>query len=561
MKKMFLLCVVVTCCNISYAQLNIVGSEQLHEQAQKTNLQTVEKQDANNYFIPTDSVDWEYANHHFNALENIVGMKLYVAGERNSYFIVDGYGAHVEFIYPCIDHNKKTYTIKKMPQGYYEVTRIIRFEEQLSELLDQIGFTSPKVSEEDFLGDNTSRNDTQSTNYVCIPNDSLYMGVDEVFKKWYKYPRLHSIVKFEEEVLIDNAIEKERYKYPIYVLTNDAHESFLIPTSTADYGDTRSHEIEKANYRISQRFRGKKLIKTDTIKEIVKSRNGYLDIYQFGDIESFVNISLPFYEQLCNDIKGKDVLLVFGKNGFNDAVSGKMLKSTFVWNQFDTEYIAKYEDYQRPHERSWDKIEIFSFPDLNWVKCIDIIVSDKKLYGLFEYNSQRFHLEITSQKRSRNASDFGKLDIRVGGNADGVSEERYYMPFVYYLSDEAKIFPRQEIENFRQNILAVNERLKTEIINNGEEFRIADEEQNRKYEQEMRLRRARLIEKYGDAFGNMIADRKVAIGMTEEMCRLSWGSPHDKYTTTTKWGVSSVWVYNYKTYLYFYDGELKQIDN
>ena len=77
----------------------------------------------------------------------------------------------------------------------------------------------------------------------------------------------------------------------------------------------------------------------------------------------------------------------------------------------------------------------------------------------------------------------------------------------------------------------------------------------------MRLRRAGLIEKYGDAFGNMIADRKVAIGMTEEMCRLSWGSPHDKYTTTTKWGVSSVWVYNYKTYLYFYNGELKQIDN
>ena len=561
MKRLLLVCATLSLTATSYAQLNIVGSEQLHTQAQKTNLQTVEKQDANNYFIATDSVVWEYANHEYNALENIVGMKLYVAGERFSYTVVNSYGAHVEFIYPCIDHNKKTYTIKKMPQGYYEVTRIIRFKEQLSELLDQIGFASPEVSEEDFGGDNTSRNDTQSTNYVCIPNDSLYMGVDEVFKQWYTdYTyRLHSIAKFEEEVLIDNAIKKEHYKYPIYVLTNDAHESFLIPTVDSNY--RYRSQIEKANYRISQKFRGKKLIKTDTIKEIVKSRNGSLDIYQFGDIESFVNISLPFYEQLCNDIKGKDVLLVFGKNGFNDAVSGKMLKSTFVWDEYLTEYIAKYEGYTRPHEWSWDRIEKFSFPDLNWVKCIDIIVSDKKLYGLFEYNSQRFHLEITSQKRSRNASDFGKLNIYVGGRTDGVSRERYYMPFGYYLSDEAKIFPRQEIENFRQNILAVNERIKTKLINSGEELRMAADEQMHKYEQEKRLRRARLIEKYGDAFGNMIADRKVAIGMTEEMCRLSWGSPHDKYTTTTKWGVSSVWVYNYKTSLYFYNGELKQIDN
>ncbi len=558
MRRLLLVCATLSLTATCYAQLNIIGSEQLHSQTQKTNLRSVEKQDVNNYFIATDSVVWEYAEHRFNALENIVGMKLYVAaGER---FI--SYDAYAEFIYPCIDHNKKTYTIKKMPQGYYEVTRIIRFKEQLSELLDQIGFASPEVSEEDFFGDNTSRNDTQSTNnYVCIPNDSLYMGVDEVFKRWYTdyANRLHSIAKFEEEVLINNDIKKEYYKYPIYVLTNDANESFLIPT--IDPRNHRRSQIEKAEYRISQQFRRKKLIKTDTIKEIVEYRGGVRDIYQFGDIESLVSISIPFYEQLCNDIKGKDVLLVFHKNGFNDAVSGKMLKSTFVSSGYYNEYIAKYEGYTRPHKRGLEKIENFSFPDLNWVKCIDIMVSDKKLYGLFEYNGQRFHLEISSQKRSRNARDFGKLNIHVGGQTDGVSNERYYMPFGYYLSDEAKIFPKQEIENFRQNILAVNERLKTEIINEGEERRIADEERKRKHEQEMRLRRARLVEKYGEAYGNMIADREVAIGMTEEMCRLSWGSPHDKYTTTTKWGVSSVWVYNYKTYLYFYNGELKQINN
>ena len=125
-------------------------------------------------------------------------------------------------------------------------------------------------------------------------------------------------------------------------MTNDANESFLIP-AIDPYNRERRRPIEKAEYRISQQFRGKKLIKTDTIQEIAKSRDGSPEIYQFGDIESIVSISIPFYEQLCNDIKGKDVLLVFHKNGFNDAVSGKMLKSTFVSSGYYDEYIAKYE--------------------------------------------------------------------------------------------------------------------------------------------------------------------------------------------------------------------------
>ena len=101
MRKLLLVCATLSLAVTCYAQLNIVGSEQLHTQAQKTNLRSVEKQDVNNYFIATDSVVWEYAEHRFNALENIIGMKLYVAaGER--FMTNDGYA---EFIYPCIDHN------------------------------------------------------------------------------------------------------------------------------------------------------------------------------------------------------------------------------------------------------------------------------------------------------------------------------------------------------------------------------------------------------------------------------------------------------------------------
>lgn len=71
----------------------------------------------------------------------------------------------------------------------------------------------------------------------------------------------------------------------------------------------------------------------------------------------------------------------------------------------------------------------------------------------------------------------------------------------------------------------------------------------------------RMIAKYGDTFGSIIGKRRVSIGMTEEMCRDAWGKPMNTYRTTTKYGQSEVWCYNYKTRIYFFEGKVVQIDN
>lgn len=68
-----------------------------------------------------------------------------------------------------------------------------------------------------------------------------------------------------------------------------------------------------------------------------------------------------------------------------------------------------------------------------------------------------------------------------------------------------------------------------------------------------------LIDKYGEEFGTAISENKVMVGMSEEMCRAAWGTPYDRFNKMTWWGNTSVWVYNYKTYLYFRDGKLKEI--
>lgn len=71
----------------------------------------------------------------------------------------------------------------------------------------------------------------------------------------------------------------------------------------------------------------------------------------------------------------------------------------------------------------------------------------------------------------------------------------------------------------------------------------------------------RMISKYGSSNGTLIAQGKVRIGMTSEMCRDAWGSPHDINRTTGAWGVHEQWVYSSGTYLYFEDGILTSIQN
>lgn len=70
-----------------------------------------------------------------------------------------------------------------------------------------------------------------------------------------------------------------------------------------------------------------------------------------------------------------------------------------------------------------------------------------------------------------------------------------------------------------------------------------------------------MLAKYGARFGELVANRRVALDMTKEMCRDAWGSPMNTYRTTTKYGQSEVWSYNYKTRVYFYDGKVVQIDD
>lgn len=64
-----------------------------------------------------------------------------------------------------------------------------------------------------------------------------------------------------------------------------------------------------------------------------------------------------------------------------------------------------------------------------------------------------------------------------------------------------------------------------------------------------------LIDKYGSYNAKRILERKIWIGMTDELAIESWGKPNDINRSVGSWGVHEQWVYS-STYLYFENGIL-----
>lgn len=64
--------------------------------------------------------------------------------------------------------------------------------------------------------------------------------------------------------------------------------------------------------------------------------------------------------------------------------------------------------------------------------------------------------------------------------------------------------------------------------------------------------------KFGTSIWNLILKGEVKIGMTKEMCRLSWGKPNDINKTVSSGYNSEQWVYS-DNYLYFDGNILKTI--
>ena len=59
----------------------------------------------------------------------------------------------------------------------------------------------------------------------------------------------------------------------------------------------------------------------------------------------------------------------------------------------------------------------------------------------------------------------------------------------------------------------------------------------------------------------LIAEGKVTLGMSREMCTLAWGEPFRNNRTIVAGTVHEQWVYGWHNYLYFENGKLVAIQD
>lgn len=518
----------------TFAQLNMTALEE--PQSQLGSLQVLGKSDfdVDRYFMPADSIHFNNQHYYFDIKHNPIGKIFYVT--PNFDVLNPPKNGFEKVIAFYVNHDSKTKGYKLFMSDYYEVIGCIRFKDQFDKHMETM------------------------VTYQIVENEDIFQDFAQIFEKDISYVDLPLIADYERSVLIS---KNSNYNgQPILLLQSKNGDVFYIKDTSNEFHGKETVKVpyynilgnpveKKATYKVEEDW-GKVFV---TAK--IEPNNPTQSNITF--------VSVPFYEQLCNDIKGQEVLLVSQEEFMQDARTNVPFKS-----------IHTDDPLRRNIKYNSNTIEI-SYPEIKYCKCLNIYVSGGEVFGQFEYEGARFTLAIPHLLEYFNTSLIEDDPINGGfrfrrnylpGNIYGKGKlwsenvfrdkQRWgkdYYDYDYYIVSRKKVeeIRKAELEEFLL------------VTKSKEQQRLAREKQraekNARYEREEQEYRASLVATYGEEYGNLIADRKVAIGMTEEMCLKAWGRPHDKYNTTTKWGVSSVWVYNYKTSLYFYNGELKQIDN
>lgn len=130
----------------------------------------------------------------------------------------------------------------------------------------------------------------------------------------------------------------------------------------------------------------------------------------------------------------------------------------------------------------------------------------------------------------------------------------------YLLKNEIQNTPEfQKIDNIKKAIY------ETSSLKQIEDSRLCDsiklDSLRKQTLQQEIIFKNKCIKKFGKELGTIIAQKKVRIGMTAEMCEWSWGRPSEINKTTVTWGVHEQWIYGEDNYLYFENGILTTIQN
>lgn len=195
----------------------------------------------------------------------------------------------------------------------------------------------------------------------------------------------------------------------------------------------------------------------------------------------------------------------------------------------------------------------------------DVVMKDNHYYAILvgpETGSFAFPLNIIIGTNTIKHSIPDYTDLSWWAWTEKVKKGEIGGDALYFVSDEGYnkkyrrlgLIKKQDLEMLRKRQMTAQSQLEKERKLQEQRSKIDKEKKEAAFRQQM-------LTKYGERFGNLVANKQVAIDMTQAMVSDAWGKPMNIYRTTTKYGQSEVWCYNYKTKVYLYNGKVVQIDD
>lgn len=276
-----------------------------------------------------------------------------------------------------------------------------------------------------------------------------------------------------------------------------------------------------------------------------KGNDFYIPNYKFNFIAEHTHVS-NYHFTLLGDLKGYP-------NSYLEKIDA-VLKNQECYLSY------KYNDnyYEDPISK-----ETKPLPDKDKTyKCERLIIVEGDLFGVFSNDSGNYSVKI-GPIRPYLIDQYGKSKPAEPGDYY-FYENGLLLSFDYHGYGDCtdvifaydghiegggiSIIPKSFLEKKNQ----IEKEVKTSL-------EAAAAKSRKEYEQRIEQERKANIEKYGSEFGGNINNRKVALGMTKEMCQKSWGYPSERYSKVNSNGTLEIWVY-YSAMLSFSNGKLVQID-
>jgi len=180
------------------------------------------------------------------------------------------------------------------------------------------------------------------------------------------------------------------------------------------------------------------------------------------------------------------------------------------------------------------------------------LISEKDMDGFVDINSGKI-INIAKGEKWL-CSDVSLLELE---------SSRYCKPF-YILQNVTGEEIKIELGELTYKMFITeenyNERARQEKLKVEERQREEEELERQKVEAQAKFK-VDCKTRFGEKFGKMIIEGNVILGMTSEMCQLSWGEPIEKNRTLVSGLVHEQWVYSWKHYLYFENGKLTAIQD